>query len=89
MTENEAYTKWCPFARVMSRVGDGEHVVNRSSGAQDMSANCIASACMAWCGAETIEFKNRAEAAFRRDGQRLTPGPADIEGYCGLAGQPS
>ena len=25
MTEDEAKAKWCPFSRVVSRVGDGEH----------------------------------------------------------------
>lgn len=64
MTEDEARTKWCPFARVPHEALDREPVyssdnverftkravtVNRSeSGTVKVGALCIASACMAW-----------------------------------------
>lgn len=84
MTEEEAKTKWCPFAR------DSETAGNRSqSDEPDRHAArfpCIASACMAWRGGETSEFKARAEAMYRRDGVRLSPKNSDVTGHCGLAG---
>lgn len=52
MTEAEAKTKWCPFARAIS--GDDEPAaVNRqsniqSAGAPDRDCLCLASGCMAW-----------------------------------------
>lgn len=56
MTEEEAKTKWCPFARVGVRWMDSQAEsladltavpVNRGSSAEDL-ARCIGSACMAW-----------------------------------------
>lgn len=38
MTEDEAKTKWCPFARV----------VDSARGTDGEGARCIGSACMAW-----------------------------------------
>ena|SRR3569833_914816 len=95
VTEDEAKTKWCPFARRAVLVRDTETKqltgVVASGNRFVRSANnprCIASACMAWRGRQTTEFSSRAEAAFRRDGRRLSPGPGDMDGYCGLAGAP-
>lgn len=76
MTEDEAKTKWCPFARYTSVRGTG---INRwiDEGDTNMSpdpAKCIGSACMAW----------REVTSFRAD--RLTD--EIVGGYCGLAGAP-
>jgi len=43
MTENEAKTKWCPFARALT-LGISE--IPTSNGTRDF--RCIGSACMAW-----------------------------------------
>lgn len=84
ITEAEAYTKWCPFSQIA--IGpDGEVQANTLSG---RSCNCAGSACMAWRGQETKHFANQAEALFRRTGERRKATPADMEGYCGLAGAP-
>lgn len=83
MTEDEAKTKWCPFAR------DSETAGNRSQAAPDkIHFPCIASACMAWrwtgrteIGREGYygdEVMIRYEASVRGG-----------DGHCGLAGQPS
>jgi len=50
MTEDEAKRKWCPFGRVVSRVGP-ENLAgfNRSNdGRADHESLCLASGCMAW-----------------------------------------
>lgn len=82
MTEDEAKVKWCPFTRV------GEQASGAAENRPDGSYNCIASACMAWRGREMIDFQRRAETSFRRYGNRVAPTTADVEGFCGLAGQP-
>lgn len=80
MTEDEAKTKWCPFARVMlfePEPGAGNHAVNRTT----MDCHCIGSACMAW----------RAEAGIVVPADSVTPEmlARKAGGYCGLAGRPS
>jgi hypothetical protein len=48
MTEEEAKTKWCPHARVLSDEGSMViATVNRGNGLQ-AKTNCIASDCMMW-----------------------------------------
>lgn len=106
MTEDDARTKWCPFARVIApitapgmdmswatgnRVSIPDALGTVSSG-EPMSppaAACIGSACMAWRGRETADFKGRADIAFRLNGVTMKPLPRDIEGFCGLAGSPA
>ena len=74
MTEDEAQTRWCPFARapLVTATGEiaiGACVVNRrASGGPDAASLCIASACMAW----------RVSTVLRSDNH--------VHGYCGLAG---
>ena len=43
MNEQEAKTKWCPFARINNGIGSG---YNRPS--FPPTANCIGRECMAW-----------------------------------------
>jgi hypothetical protein len=76
--------KWCPFARLDGDARNQEIV----GGVNHPAAFCIASACMAWRGQETAIFKKMADAEFKASGVRLTPHSGEIEGYCGLAGQP-
>lgn len=91
MTEDEAKGKWCPFARVghsESGLGSMNRDVRCPGPVVPPEALCIGSACMMWRGSETREFRARAEEAFRFDGSRLSPGSRDVEGYCGLVGDP-
>lgn len=73
MTEDDAKTKWCPHARVVTYAADGEPLMtatNRvSGGVLRAGSDCIASACMSW-----------------RWTQRS--GTPRNHGYCGLAGRP-
>jgi len=82
MTEAEAKTKWCPFARVCLDYGDGPNLVigpmnrdfaNRST--QNIeeaieTSKCLGSACMAWRW------------------QSIDTGGEHSQGFCGLAGKP-
>jgi hypothetical protein len=45
MTEDEAKTKWCPFARIAD--GEPSVAVNRPEPYGDVP-HCLASFCMAW-----------------------------------------
>ena len=95
MTEEEATTKWCPFANVANRAGNAAvgNRLNDGVGAP-VGTECIGSVCMAWRTANKklghslsyhLETKSRAEA--ERDFahfHRAEP----LVGYCGLAGKP-
>lgn len=72
MTEEEAKTKWCPFANVVvANDIPGYPAVNRTTmGSADSSCLCIASACAAWRWDYPPDNRN---------------GP---HGHCGLAGKP-
>ena len=50
MTEEEAKTKWCPFARYIGDTRDRTSAHNRvgSGDGFNSECNCIASQCMAW-----------------------------------------
>ena len=95
VTEDQARTKWCPFARVeIESEGGAVCSANRLPGVggsadPDLewpSPRCIASECMAWRDAgEHPEDTSKAETEFRRTGRRLTTRRL---GYCGLAGSP-
>lgn len=79
MTEEEAKTKWCPFARVPG-ISLGGHgiAINRSTEddpkQKSLTPKCIGSDCMAW-----REDLTRDEAS---------QGFAAQSGHCGLAGNP-
>jgi hypothetical protein len=49
MTEEEAKTKWCPFARSQTEDRESAPAVNRTlQGHIDIGCHCIGSRCMAW-----------------------------------------
>lgn len=89
MTEDDAQTKWCAFARVVSVIRPGtegvlpvcgnrislDPAVMAKSGEplNPPSARCIASACMAWRWVPVTALNRRV-------------GPK--HGFCGLAGRP-
>jgi hypothetical protein len=75
MTEEEARTKWCPFARVCTDTHAGSFNRYTQGEAEGGPSNCIASACMAW----------RTYVTERADDGT----PTAREGYCGLAGAPN
>lgn len=70
VTEEEAKTKWCPFARVATTSGGGI-VVNRFSSPMQLrgDSNCLGSACMMW----------QSYGTLRRDGVTRETG------YCGIS----
>ncbi len=81
MTEQEALTKWCPFARIFpagdfwqSSNGRDMTVLQASLAEGDLGnlSRCLGSACMAWRWISKIASQDR-------------PGKS---GYCGLAGKP-
>jgi hypothetical protein len=86
VTEDEAKTKWCPFARVGSGAS-GLGSLNRDAHPDSMFGRnqlpqlsmCIASACMAW--------RWRAGGTGDEVEERRKP-PGEGHGYCGLAGAP-
>lgn len=73
MTEDEALTKWCPFARVLTHgVSANRDVCLPATESVNGAALCIGSACMAWRTRDVYQ----GEALFVS------------HGHCGLAGEP-
>lgn len=104
MTEEEAKTKWCPFARVGVAANPEIPPANRDV---DMSvqpfgpklfpaAFCIGSACMAWRrDVQRLHRPHSAEIELKRLGYEWRLDPIDPNyiindwnGFCGLAGKP-
>lgn len=83
MTEDEAKTKWCPFARKPWTSYDATpQGVNRArDGAKAVKCNCLASGCMAW----RVETEARW---FDAVGQGAHVKQVSVGGHCGLAGSP-
>ena len=78
MTEDEAKTKWCPFARVTIRddIADSWNRFEDGIEAAVDGSHCIASNCMAWRWGK----KPSADGVlFVEDREH---------GYCGLASRP-
>jgi hypothetical protein len=101
MTEDEAKTKWCPFAREPLTAYDGSipigsSVVNRTrNGTAPFASLCLASECMAW-------RDNKHNRSTTWEGKGVIPplgatilsdgswkiDIASVGGHCGLAGAP-
>jgi hypothetical protein len=86
MTEDEAKTKWCPFARVLAQDAErklqGQAASNRIDwvGGQPqmpVGSACVASVCMAW----------RTPFLWTEDDGSTQPNDGK-HGFCGLAGKP-
>ncbi len=73
MTEEDAKTKWCPFARTAQPAANGPYSANRKADGSFGASSCIASACMAW--RDTTPADSVRIGRFR-------------EGFCGLARAP-
>ena len=88
MTEDEAKTKWCPFARVSLHDGEaiGNHAANRfpvNTGGE-MYSRCIGSECMAW----RWKYVLPDESTELGMNAHKTDSDGNWLGYCGLAGKP-
>lgn len=90
MTEDEAKTKWCPFAssRLIQWKTSTETITNQffagpTSGAP--STCCIASACMAWREVQKWAAPEVRTTGIPSEDAVLKP----HSGFCGLAGAPT
>lgn len=89
MTEDQAKTKWCPFARQVVSIqhADGSHIAigsaNRSEGG--MLGMCVGSQCMAWRKRPTGDVGGMRIGS---KGEILELGRPAMGGFCGLAGRP-
>lgn len=87
-TEEEAKTKWCPFAREVY-VPPESHcpgtVANRDYDSAPYGCRCIASECMAWRWSHFTAGHAKHGSDYISDG---CPPGKKAEGYCGLAGRP-
>jgi hypothetical protein len=99
MTEDEAKTKWCPFARVVmasskQAFNAGNRVaIMHDSGAIEINENpthscCIASACMAWQWAKPPSVRMETLNRINSPGVESREIPVAGDGGCGLAGAP-
>lgn len=93
MTEDEAKTKWCPFARVVPTTEAGGVIpeaaqsagYNRGSAVlgPPLGTLCLASRCAAWRW-----VPSRPITADELAGHESPHRDAVRRGYCGLAGSP-
>jgi hypothetical protein len=97
VTEDEAKTKWCPFARISSPIYDktrtwgghhpkiGAETANRGA-REEQWPLCIGSACMAWRWAG---YRAADGTWVRKTAAGEGPFiPEKADGFCGLAGAP-
>lgn len=91
MTEDEAKTKWCPFARAVESGEAGNSAPRncvtmvdedppRKLAAELIGTSCIGSACMAWRWLRTPEQARLS--VLGSDQEKIS------SGHCGLAGKP-
>lgn len=84
-TEEEAKTKWCPFARVAVDARGASVSVNRhlEGAITQRETRCLTSACMAW---RWIDDEWLTEEP--NDPTESPPSTRHRRGFCGLAGKP-
>jgi hypothetical protein len=90
MTEEEAKTKWCPFARLTFST-EGFAAGNRFDDCAwaEKRALCIGSACMAWrVDGEYAGAWLRGQQDLLNAGKPASDKPFVPQGFCGLAGTP-
>jgi len=78
MTEEEAKTKWCPYARLgssTSGLGGFNRFISPAREADFDGTRCVGSACMA--------FRWSPDTTLEMSGHIVTR-----QGFCGLAGKP-
>jgi hypothetical protein len=101
MTEDEARTKWCPFARVVTVHAEAGMIAGPANRTEvcgedhftkPMGSFCIASACMAWRWSVVPVAATAAEQLVRKKGRGfetywVAPVAETVgDGFCGLAG---
>src|SRR5689334_8359299 len=69
MTEDEAKTRWCPFARGETGQGSGINRIWDDHDPTPQHCLCIASACMAWHASRRgphyfVTYKDQPEAEY-------------------------
>lgn len=86
MTEEEAKTKWCPFARVIATDATDSPILNLGAynriavkAGERSCGMCIASGCMAWRW-------DRGYPSYL-DAQNGDISESLINGHCGIAGK--
>lgn len=86
MTEDEAKTKWCPFARVAPPGNGGNRYSFDTDTMSGPYARCLGSLCMAWrAGGERIPTGGFIDQSGQNQVTTYSDAPG---GYCGLAGRP-
>lgn len=98
LTEDQAKTKWCPYAQVITQCETADEFAPAGNRVQVqrggktvtfgpvVTAKCLASDCMAWRVAPTGTTTGMEVGA---KGEILKPGQPVYGGFCGLAGRPS
>lgn len=90
-TEDEAKTKWCPFARYATAAEPASNRWKQSAPESEPHAlnpipcRCIAWACMAF---RPAGWRDKDDGSISRDPCLADPKYAEPVGYCGLAGKP-
>lgn len=91
MTEDEARTRWCPFARIAD--GEPPVAVNRPEPYGDVP-KCLGSFCMAWRWDDIPNPEyDRQRHVFQGGLYPIPLAPpmtvkSDTDGHCGLPGRP-
>lgn len=92
MTEEEAKTKWCPFARAASESAGGtfNRILSESGSTHlHLSSFCIGRNCAAWRARYTVvDHTMEYPYGMHHHGSARTSIRTVEDGYCGLAGKP-
>lgn len=88
MTEDEAKTKWCPFAKPSET-----SALRYVDASRPQHSLCIGSACMAWRWLPPLwEFRSYGGGTYTEpkevNGYGVEGTPLPREGFCGFAGPP-
>lgn len=90
LTEEDAKTKWCPFAREADSRDEDGVAANRTISGKPMTM-CIGSSCMAWRWRDILKEDGSVtlvDEVYGSGGWSGRPDqkPEHRRGYCGLAG---
>lgn len=102
MTEEEAKTKWCPFARVQTVLYDktrGPEAIIGAGGGHNrtpsetreaikapLASFCVGSGCAVW--RLEPDTRETVTVVIEPDGNFHEKNPIERSGHCGLAGTP-